>query len=417
VLTGASYADSPTEAQSTQAQIAELKAEIAQLKGDNWLTEQRAEQIRSLVQDVLADADTRSSLLQSGMTAGYDNGFVLGSSDGNFSLKMNGLLQARYIYDYRDSGPNVDQNREGFENTRTRLTFSGNVGGQQWMYKIQGDFNRDGGSFDLEDAWIGYDMGDGWSIYMGQGKLPLQREFLVDEGKQLAVERSQLSYYYGASYTQGVMAQYKNDQMRFCFSYNDGIGNANTAWNAYDTEWSITARAEFMLSGNWEEFEDFNSPPGTEQGVLLGIAADYQGQEYGTPNNNEAQTFILTADATFNFDGWSLFAAVDWANIGASALPTNNPYGFLIQGGFYLNDEWEIFARFEYNDYDNNAVNDLNVITAGVSGFYSKNVKMTADIGWSINEIILPNTITGFQSDAPGQDNQIVARLQLQLSF
>ena len=54
------------------------------LKGDNWMTEERAEEVRSLVRDVLADADTRASLLQSGMTAGYDDGFMIGSTDGNF---------------------------------------------------------------------------------------------------------------------------------------------------------------------------------------------------------------------------------------------------------------------------------------------------------------------------------------------
>ena len=47
----------------TLAQIAELKAQIASLKGaenGQWLTEQRASEIRGIVTDVLADAETRS---------------------------------------------------------------------------------------------------------------------------------------------------------------------------------------------------------------------------------------------------------------------------------------------------------------------------------------------------------------------
>ncbi|MCH7546675.1 MAG: hypothetical protein IID30_09780, partial [Planctomycetes bacterium] len=47
-------------------EIDELRAKTQ----DNWLTEHRAEEIRILVQDVLADADTRSSLLQDGLIAG-----------------------------------------------------------------------------------------------------------------------------------------------------------------------------------------------------------------------------------------------------------------------------------------------------------------------------------------------------------
>ncbi len=101
-LTGASFADSPTEAQNWEARVAELEAQVSQLQGDNWLTEQRSDEIKNLVQDVLADADTRASLLQSGMTAGYDKGFVIGSADGNFLLKINGFTQIRWVYNYQD---------------------------------------------------------------------------------------------------------------------------------------------------------------------------------------------------------------------------------------------------------------------------------------------------------------------------
>ena len=78
------------------AQIAELKNELAQLKaqnGEDWLTEQRAGEIRGIVQDVLTDAETRTSLQDSGAMAGWNNGFFLSSPDGNYKLKVGGLLQ------------------------------------------------------------------------------------------------------------------------------------------------------------------------------------------------------------------------------------------------------------------------------------------------------------------------------------
>ena len=64
------------------AQIAELKNELAQLKaqnGEDWLTEQRAGEIRGIVQDVLADSQNRTSLQNSGAMAGATTLFVLGS--------------------------------------------------------------------------------------------------------------------------------------------------------------------------------------------------------------------------------------------------------------------------------------------------------------------------------------------------
>ena len=60
-----------------QAQIADLQAQVAALKGaqsGQWLTEQRAAEIRGIVTDVLADADTRSSLAGPSAGAGYAPG-------------------------------------------------------------------------------------------------------------------------------------------------------------------------------------------------------------------------------------------------------------------------------------------------------------------------------------------------------
>ena len=72
VLTGGSFADTSSQETNEQlrARVADLESRLAAVeKGDNWLTEQRANEVRGLVRDVLADADTRASLLAQGMTA------------------------------------------------------------------------------------------------------------------------------------------------------------------------------------------------------------------------------------------------------------------------------------------------------------------------------------------------------------
>ncbi|MBG83393.1 MAG: hypothetical protein CMJ40_02475 [Phycisphaerae bacterium] len=103
MLTGAVFAATPSSdisSSNLQARLEAAEAKIAQLSSQqdaDWLTEQRSEEIREIVQDVLADADTRASLQGSNMSAGYDNGFVISSSDGKWKLRINGLLQNRWI--------------------------------------------------------------------------------------------------------------------------------------------------------------------------------------------------------------------------------------------------------------------------------------------------------------------------------
>ena len=432
-LTGASFADNSTEAQDLAAQVAALKAEVAQLKGDNWLTEQRAEEIRGLVQDVLADADTRSSLLQAGMTAGYDDGFVIGSPDGNFSLKLNGQLQVRFIWRNQDDLATCDTNRWGFENSRTKLMFSGNVVNPQWMYYIEGNFYRDGGSFMLEDAWIAHDCGNGITAKLGRFKLPFFRESLVHSMNQLTVERSLL----GVGMTQrvqGLAVDYLADQFHFTGAFTNGL-NANgltpygTTWGTEDNEWAFTGRIEFLAAGTWDQFEDFTSPEGEEQGFLFGAALHYQNQEYGTtaPVDAEVEDLLLTLDGSAEFGGWNLFGAF-WYRINDSdaMVESLEPWGFVVQGGVYLAEDLELFGRWEYYEPDGYPVEpeEFSMITIGVNKYWGDHVKWTTDVGYGLDSVDPDgvtgggeDTITGWNIDSGDEDGQIVFRTQLQLVF
>jgi hypothetical protein len=415
-LTGASFADNPTEAQNYEARIAELEATVAQLKGENWLTEQRAEEIRGVVQDVLADADTRASLLQAGMTAGYDNGFVLGSSDGNFSLKLNGQLQTRFIYNYQDNSP-VDNDRWGFENTRTKLFFSGNVVNPDWMYYIEADFTESG-TFTLDDAYITYNYGNGWKAMMGQFKAPILREELVHSRYQLAVERSWLNEYFTGGRTQGIAVDYRGDQFHFTGSYNDGANTPNTPWSTRDTEFSFTGRAEVLFQGTWDQFNDFTSWQNEETGFLLGGALHYQVQEYGTPAPDELTVLLATIDASVEFGGANLFGAFVYRNLDDDAMLSSDQFGFLVQGGFFLNEDWELFGRYEFADLDMEGVDDANLVTIGVNRYWAQHgLKWTTDVGFGIDTVPATSTITGWREDSVDEDGQIVVRTQLQLLF
>lgn len=447
---------------SLRAEVAELRAEMAQLRatsGDSWLTEQRAAEIRSVVQDVLADADTRASLQGAGMTAGYDNGFLIASPDGNFSMRINGQLQVRYIYNYTEEGgffdgpafANEDRNRQGFENTRTRLSFEGNVVNPQWKYRLEatvtgssaenefdsflGSSASAAGSFGLDDAYIQYDYQNGFNMYAGQFKDPLLREDLVYSGKQLTVERSNVAHFFSGgkgNRVQGVMGEYRADMWRVMASYNDGVQSLNTPWNTEDTEWSFSGRGELLINGTWDQFEDFTSWRGEEMAFLIGGAARYQKAEYGTGdgtgvpgNDNEAEVFIGTVDVSAEFGGANLFGAFYLANVETESSDDFTPWGFVVQGGFFLTDDWELYGRFEWLDFDVDDTDELGLITLGVNKYFGGHkAKWSTDFGYGIDAVNFADPITGWRVDSIDEsgdgeqgEGQFVFRTQLQLMF
>ena len=433
ILTGGGFADTPdATTDHLRVRVAELEATVAELKGnqgDNWLTEQRADEIRGLVQDVLADADTRESfLMQRG--GGYDDGFVLGT--GNFSLKINGQMQIRYIWNDADGAGSFgsDDHRWGFENTRTKLMFSGNVINSQWGYYLEGNFGRDGGEFDLGDAWISYDYGNGLSMTVGRYKDPLLREEMVHSSNQLAVERSMVGEFFTNDRVQGLMVYYDADAFRAWGSVSNGpTGDGAGAFSDEDTEIAFTARVEGLISGNWDQFDDFTSPQNDEMGILLGGAFSYAKGESGTdPGFPELELTSLTVDISAELGGMNFFAALMYREIDLGGLAGLDQTGIVVHGGYYVTEDWEIFGRYEWADHDVSTLDDISVVTLGATYYMASGlggVKWTTDVGVGFDSVPAfaavgtfgDQDITGFRADDPGEDGQVVFRSQLQLTF
>ncbi len=399
-------------------EVTSLRREVAELRAQtnaDWLSEQRAEEIRSLVQDVLADADTRTSLMQDGMTAGWGSHPFLASADGNFKLEFQGQVQVRFVFNNQDSSP-TDDYRWGFENRRTKLKFAGHVFDPSWGYKITGAFGNNGGGFTLEDSYIVKKFGNGWAVTFGQFKPGFMREELISSSKQLTVDRSLVNERFNQDFAQGVQVGYSADSARFKAAIHDGFGSDNVPWTTEDTEFAMTARAEFLLSGAWKPFKDFTSSRGSELAIMLGVAGHYQVTEYGTASGPEETDSRVTVDVSFESDGWNAFAAFVYQDLDVA---NTNPYGLVVQGGYFLTDDLEGFLRYEFGDSDIAASEDLSVITLGVNKYFNKNVKWTTDLGFALNEVdgSWDKTSVGWRQDSASKDGQVVLRSQLQVLF
>ena len=465
-LTGGSFADTSADARNDElrARIAELEGRLANVEAqssDNWLTEQRASEIRNLVEDVLADADTRSSMLSQGMTAGYDNGAVIASADGNWLLRTNLLLQTRFVFNrIEDSGSNLapgtslDSTRYGFEVSRARFMLSGNVVSPEWFYRvdIETSGNAMGAGTDTRlgilDAYSGYDFGNGWKVYGGQFKVPFLFEELVESQYQQAVDRSVVNYLYTGGYTQGLALDYLGDQFHLVVSVNNGFGGAvgvpvGQPALAPDTEIAFSGRFEWLAMGTWDQFKDITSPQGEEMGMRVGAAFHYEKSEsdgaippMGLFNS---EIFALTADVSVEFGGANVYAQINYVDVNFSGRPAPppdaQPWGIVVGGGYYLTEDWEVFGRYEWSDQstttlrlptDGSRAENLNILTVGVNKYFSgHNAKWTTDVGFALENVHVGGAApgssiapaTGFRNDIPDEDGQLVIRTQLQILF
>lgn len=278
------------------------------------------DEVRALVAEMMSDAQTRSSLLQSGATAGHDGKFFLASPDGNFRLNIGGQMQFRYYAAFLDSGndPTVDEFNSGFEMRRAKLTFAGNIFDPNMFYEITGAFSQGneaagangtntgtGASFRLENAFFGYDWDNGFTARAGQFKLPFLREELVSSKYQLVIDRSVLNEEFNQGYSQGIELSYKKDWFGGYLALSDGFASSNTPFNATGTnlaDFAITARVEMLLAGDWKQFKEFTSPRGSEFAMMLGVAAHWQ-QAQDKPASNQPQALPYTVDLSLEGDG------------------------------------------------------------------------------------------------------------------
>lgn len=412
------------------------------LSGSVAFAQQSSDEVRAVVAEMLSDAETRTSLLAGG-DAGHDGSRFFIAGDG-FRLNIGGLLQTRYDINFRDknhtagfSNPN-DEFVHGFQERRVKVDFNGELN-KDWFFRVRLSNNSDGVGFDY--AYAGYKFANGWKATWGQFKLPLLREELVSDSKQLAAERSFVNALFTQGYSQGAELAYEAEGWRAMFAFSDGLNSANTDFNTRQSvafpvgisgqgDYAFTGRGEFLVSGNWKQFEDFTSDKGSDFGAMVGAAIHWQQSDNTNfAGDTDYQTFRYTIDASLEGDSWNLFGAFigdhTVARAGGADGPDLDNFGAVIQGGWRFAANTEVFGRWEGLFADSDLIGsgkkNFHFLTFGVNQYYAGHAaKATADVVWSLQDTsnlsaVLPNTGVGLLGQS--KSNEVVVRLQFQVVF
>ena len=257
----------------------------------------------------------------------------------------------------------------------------------------------------------------------------------------MTVFPSLVEYRMGLERSQGVELDWKTDDRHFLLTVSNGsaallqgflFGNDDPtpplSALGSDTLYSVTMRYEWKLLGEWDQFDQFTSPPGSERGILIGLAGHRQNTESNSPvpvgGFPPGVFWGVTADAVMQFDGASLFGAVIYERVLdiSVALPRLNLLAFVAQGSTYITNQTELFARWESGGPDREAIaggDHLQILTVGMNHYVDgQDLKFTADLGFSFGEVsgFMANTQAGWIADVRRR-NQVLIRTQLQLMF
>ncbi len=455
-----------------RGELEALKAEVATLRSqqnENWLNTRRSAEVKALVKEVLADADTRASLLEGGLTAGHNGkNFFLASEDGSFLLKVKGQIQFRYVANFQNDDDDVltlpntadtDEANTGFVVRRAKLSFSGHVASPKLGYEIQLSIDRGDNQALADKIKISYQINDCWSIWFGEDKAPFLREELVSSSKQLAVERSYVNEIFTLDRVQGVALDYNSDMLRASFMISDGMrsGDGSGSSNPFTqsdeflaqvpgrniskdfdedaSDIALTARVDLKLAGNWEQWDDFTAWEGEDTAVFVGAAIHWEEGESGETSFDNNSFLMWTVDAAIEIQRFNAFVALngmhtDVERQAAATAQDYDIYGLVAQAGYQIPFNGEIvepFIRYEWIDFDNaissalpapNTDNRVHMITVGGNYYFNKHsAKFTLDVVHAFDSLYIPSTGLGLLADGFQQEGQTVVRAQFQLLF
>lgn len=233
---------------------------------------------------------------------------------------------------------------------------------------------------------------------------------------------------FGQSYGQFIEAGYTGDSWRGWVAFSDGFDSRNTAFNDPDeADFALTGRAEFRFGdADWKAYSQFTSFRGSASGGAFGLAGHYQSKGSTNPALADDETLMtFAADFAYVGDGWNAYVSGVWAQ-NDDGTDEFSDYGIMAQAGVFVTDQLEGFARWDgvFVDEDRGAVEDFNIITAGVNYYitpeshaakFTVNVLYYLDAVSNTGGVVSPSS--GYNLLADAEDGQIGVTAQLQLLF
>jgi len=186
----------------------------------------------------------------------------------------------------------------------------------------------------------------------------------------------------------------------------------------YSANWGAGARVEYKFFGDWANYKDFTAKTDKVDLLVAGAGTSYTERD---PNN----TLLNTVDLQFeNTAGLGLYGAVigDFTDLNdGTGNGDRFDWGALVQAGYLLNPNWEVFGRYDVTILDDDFAVDndvFNEFTVGVNYYAGKEGSALHRAKVTVDVVYLPD---GSPSSQPGlgitagEEDQFILRGQFQL--
>ena len=437
---------------------------------------QRAEAMKQQIREVLGEQEFRESLMPSTMQAGYDKGFFIKSTDGNFMMKIGGLMQFRWThYEAQKRNhylqPRLHRNdRTGFDFQRLRISFKGHAFDPNLTYLI--DLRSEAAnSYDtiLTWAYIDYKFREEFHFRVGKFKSASTRANTTAHENLQFMSRPMVDAVFGLGFNLGARfwGQLFDKRMDWyldvtnSFSNGENFGSGRTITNdpaELDNNPALAFRFVWHALGD-DPGNDFKSQSDIEihdsPALDFGLHYAFNEDEYdarttripfplprqtggvgafGLTNTNGLQIHQFGVDTAFKYMGFSATAeyimrSVDPRRAGRQPFAnwwlmtrqgdTTLQHGAYLQMGYILpipglEKKLEAVARVGAISALANGQDAAWEYAAGLNYYLDgQNVKLQADVT-KVDEAPISSS---YKSLANVNDDALMFRVQLQLAF
>ncbi|SEC29459.1 Phosphate-selective porin O and P [Tenacibaculum sp. MAR_2009_124] len=347
-----------------------------------------------------------------------------------FSARMQFLTQANWS---TESGTETSTS---FAVRRARLKFNGFAFSPKLTYKIElGLSNNDiGGANEftnnaprvIYDAVIKWNFHKNFDLWMGQTKLPGNRERVISSGDMQLVDRSLLNRHFNIDRDMGMQLRHHfnlTDKflIREIIAISQGEGRNVTTGNLGGFQY--TSRIEMLpfglFTGSKGDYKGADLDREEKPKLALGFTYDFNNNAVKTRSNmgsymrndvgfHETNISTIFADAMFKYKGFSFMG--EYAHRDAQNAIAKNSDGSIVfddkgdkvsvlegsalnlQGGYLFKKNWEVSGRYGNVSFEElTGKSDINNYTLGLSKYIAGHkLKVQTDISY-IDEMFTGN--------------------------